>query len=205
MCWTSVIVHVSSAPKLRISMLEVKNRLHSRTRVAILRFQNALSGKNWLRSRTRVTTFMFQSALSLKNRFFSRTRVTNSTLNFNKYEIEPKRTLVLRDQNVPSGYKIDIFAKGIFKPFNLPKFCQISLDVWQPLTTKNLSEDNTYSIHTVTVRVFYWDNVGFGRFSIGICSNLFTRNLWATAELHSMRFHEISWVYWQVCVDLSQH
>ena len=40
-------------------------RLRSRTRVATLRFHNALSFENRPRSRTRVTTLRFQSALRL--------------------------------------------------------------------------------------------------------------------------------------------
>ena len=71
MCWIIAIVDVSSAARLtyfHIFMLEVDNRLRSRTRVTSFMFQTALSLKNRLRSRTRVTTVMFQSALSLKNR-----------------------------------------------------------------------------------------------------------------------------------------
>ena len=60
MCWTSLIVDLSGAAPMTknhdMIMLVVKNRLRSRTRVAILRFQSALSLKNRLRSRTRVTT-----------------------------------------------------------------------------------------------------------------------------------------------------
>ena len=62
--------------------LSLKNRSRSRTRVATLRFQDPLCCKNRIHSRTHVAILRFQVALSLKNRLHSRTHVT--TLRFQR-------------------------------------------------------------------------------------------------------------------------
>ena len=92
-----------------IIMLEVNNRLRSRTRVTSFMFQTALSLKNRLRSRTRVTTVMFRSALSLKNRLRS---VEGISVSRN----DQIRVRCSRAKKCSQMIEIDYFCLCVFQP-----------------------------------------------------------------------------------------
>ena len=149
--WKHGIIDLRSETNFGISMLEVKNQLRSRARVATLRFQSALSLKNRLRSRalvailrfqsafglknrfrsrTHVATYMFQNAFNLKNRLLSRTRVINATLKYNT-------------QKSPNG----IWCSGTRKwlqRYEIDNFCQGEISAVQPSEIPSESGRGTF-------------------------------------------------------------
>ena len=86
-----------------------------------------ISKANRRRSCTRVTIFKIRNGLELKKRFRSHTHVATLMINrvLKTFKTKSNRDPVLRDQKMcPRGTKLTSFAKGIFQPFNLLKFCR---------------------------------------------------------------------------------